>query len=137
MLEGDVKWGAYDAAEVFVLPSHQENFGIVVAEALASGVPVLTTYSVNIWREIQDANAGIIHEDTQVGCDKLLTEWLALSDEAKAQMRQNASACFQQNFEIKRVTGMLIEALQFAASRVKSDHTYVGRFADTFKSRGG
>ena len=137
MLEGEVKWGAYDAAEVFVLPSHQENFGIVVAEALASGVPVLTTYNVNIWREIQDAHAGIIHEDTQVGCDKLLTEWLALSDEAKAQMRQNASTCFQQNFEIKRVTGMLIDALQFAASRVKSDHTYVGRFADAFKSRGG
>ena len=137
MLEGEVKWGAYDAADVFVLPSHQENFGIVVAEALASGVPVLTTYNVNIWREIRDANAGIIHEDTQIGCDKLLTEWLALNDETKAQMRHNASACFRQNFEIKRVTGMLLDALTFAASSISSEHTYVGRFVDAFKSRGG
>jgi hypothetical protein len=35
MLRGDLKWGALCAAEVIVLPSHQENFGIVVAEALA------------------------------------------------------------------------------------------------------
>ena len=38
MLSGDLKWGAYHAAEAFVLSSHQENFGVVVAEALACGV---------------------------------------------------------------------------------------------------
>jgi glycosyltransferase involved in cell wall biosynthesis len=41
MLSGDLKWGAFHAAEAFILPSHQENFGIAVAEALACGVPVL------------------------------------------------------------------------------------------------
>jgi glycosyltransferase involved in cell wall biosynthesis len=39
MLSGDLKWGAFHAAEAFVLPSHQENFGIAVAEAMACGVP--------------------------------------------------------------------------------------------------
>ena len=41
MLTGDAKWGAYWSAEAFVLPSHSENFEIVVAEALACGLPVL------------------------------------------------------------------------------------------------
>ena len=41
MLRGDMKWGAFYAAEAFILPSHQENFGIAVAEALGCGRPVL------------------------------------------------------------------------------------------------
>jgi len=49
MLRGDMKWAAFRAAEVFGLPSHQENFGIVVAEALAYGKPVLISDKVNIW----------------------------------------------------------------------------------------
>ena len=48
MLEGDLKWGAFAAAEVFALPSHQENFGIAVAEALACGTPVLISNKVNV-----------------------------------------------------------------------------------------
>src|SRR5690606_30540267 len=43
MLSGDLKWGAFHAAKAFILPSHQENFAMVVAEALATQTPVLTT----------------------------------------------------------------------------------------------
>lgn len=114
MIKGDLKWGAYDAAEVFVLPSHQENFGIVVAEALASGLPVLTTHQVNIWREIEDASAGIIHADTQEGVDQLLSEWLVMRVEDKNAMRINAFNCFVNNFEIQKVTKNLIMALEDA-----------------------
>ena len=35
MVSGDLKWGAFHSADAFILPSHQENFGIAVAEALA------------------------------------------------------------------------------------------------------
>ena len=69
MLEGDLKWGALRAADSLILPSHQENFGMVIAEALSVGTPVLLTDKVNLWREVMDSNAGIVANDDQAGID--------------------------------------------------------------------
>ena len=71
-----MKWGALRAAEVFVLPSHQENFGIAVAEALAAGTPALISNKVNIWREIESDGAGIAADDTLEGTCKLLQSYI-------------------------------------------------------------
>src|SRR6185437_1538003 len=49
-LAGSLKWGAFSASELFVIPSHQENFGIVVAEAMSCNLPVVMSNKVNIWR---------------------------------------------------------------------------------------
>lgn len=51
------KWALYGAADLFVLPTLSENFGIVVAEALAAGVPVLTTHEAP-WRALVDHRCG-------------------------------------------------------------------------------
>jgi glycosyltransferase involved in cell wall biosynthesis len=101
MLQGDIKYGAYHAAEFFVLPSHQENFGIVVAEALSTGTPVLITNKVNIWREIVAAGAGFVADDDVDGVKNLLNRWFELTTKEKLVMTMNAKACYQNNFSIE------------------------------------
>ena len=108
MLQGDAKWGAYHAAEVFCLPSHQENFGIVVAEALGCGKPVLISDKVNIWREIEADGAGIVEEDSMEGTLAGLGRWLALTDIGKRSMREAARNCFDSRFRIDQVAESLI-----------------------------
>jgi glycosyltransferase involved in cell wall biosynthesis len=107
MISGAKKWGALHAAEVFVLPSHQENFGIVVAEALAAGTPTLISDKVNIWREIEADGAGIVCEDTLLGTCQLLRAYLDLREAKRLSMRHGARQCFEQRFEIKRAAGSL------------------------------
>lgn len=107
MINGTMKWGALRAAEVFLLPSHQENFGIVVAEALAAGVPTLISNKVNIWREILADCAGLVSEDALEGTCALLQSYLEMSEEEKLAMRQAAYDCFDRRFEIRKAAESL------------------------------
>lgn len=111
MLTGDLKWGAFHAADAFVLPSHQENFGIAVAEALSCGLPVLISDKINIWREIIQNGAGLVAEDTAAGTSRLLRDWLALTPDETQQMRERARGCFLARFEIKAAAASLLGVL--------------------------
>jgi glycosyltransferase involved in cell wall biosynthesis len=115
MLFGNLKWGAFYAADVFCLPSHQENFGIAVVEALACGKPVLISDKVNIWREIEQDGAGLVATDTLQGTIDTLRHWLALPAPEAAAMRAAALHCFQHRFQIGQVAETLV--------RVVSDHS--------------
>jgi len=112
MLKDELKWGAFAASECFVLPSHQENFGIVVAEALACNLPVITTDKVNIWREIKAANAGLIGHDTLEATTQLLAQWQQLSDAERETMRQQARRCFDENFYYQSTRNRIAEIYQ-------------------------
>ncbi len=112
MVHGDLKWGAFHAAEVFILPSHQENFGIAVAEALACGKPVLISNKVNIWREIEKDSAGFVENDDLEGTAKLLERWMNLEQSQKEIMQSNALSCFETRFEMKHVAQRLIACLK-------------------------
>ena len=59
-LDGGLKWGAFASAELFLLPSRQENFAITVAEAMQMGVPVVISNRVNTWPYVKDAGAGVV-----------------------------------------------------------------------------
>jgi glycosyltransferase involved in cell wall biosynthesis len=112
MLTGDLKWGALRTAEALVLPSHQENFGIAVAEALACGCPVLISRAVNTWREIEAAGAGWADDDTVGGCARLLERWLLAELPERRAMSTRARDCFRQNFDITQTAARLVDTIR-------------------------
>jgi glycosyltransferase involved in cell wall biosynthesis len=65
-LDGAAKWGAYASAELFLLPSRQENFAITVAEAMQMGVPVVVSNKVNTWPYVKEACAGIVVDEERI-----------------------------------------------------------------------
>ncbi len=102
MLQGEEKWEALRSAQALILPSHQENFGLVVVESLACGTPVLISQQVNIWREVVEADAGFAEPDSLSGTIKLLEKWLHLDLNQKLTMNHAARTCFQRHFEIQK-----------------------------------
>ena len=111
MLRGDMKWGALRSAEALILPSHQENFGIVVAEAMACSTPVLVSDKVNIWREIQSASAGIAEPDDLAGTRRLIVQFCSLSQERREQMGHAARSTFLRYFDIEAATRDLLRVI--------------------------
>ena len=111
MLRGDSKWGAFRAAEAFCLPSHQENFGISVAEALGCGTPAFISNKVNIWREVVGEGAGVAAPDTLEGTVELLKKLAATSPAELASMGEKAEACFAKHFEASRMATGLLEVI--------------------------
>jgi len=107
MLEGDLKWGAFHAADAFVLPSHQENFGIAVVEALACGLPVLISDKVNIWPDIVTDQAGLVNPDTADGTYHGMTTLLAMQRDERQRMVSHGFACFRARYEMKRTAQAL------------------------------
>ncbi len=110
MIAGDLKWGALRSAEAFVLPSHQENFGIAVVEALAAGRPVLISNQVNIWPQIEAEHVGLVDDDTLDGTERLLRRWLAMLPEERTAMTVRAHPCFVKNYSMKE-TALVIREL--------------------------
>jgi glycosyltransferase involved in cell wall biosynthesis len=76
-LEGRMKWGAFAAADLFVLPSYSENFGIAAAEALACGVPTVVTGGVGIADEIKSAGGGLVVEPNVTAIANALEQLLS------------------------------------------------------------
>ncbi|MFS8038149.1 glycosyltransferase [Xanthobacter sp. AM11] len=114
MLQGAAKWGAFRNAEAFVLPSHQENFGIVVAEAMACSRPVLISDKVNIWREVTAGGGGFADTDDVAGTVRSLRRFLALSSSEREEMGRRARQSFFDFFEVTRSVEAINDACREA-----------------------
>jgi glycosyltransferase involved in cell wall biosynthesis len=77
MLRGRERIEALVDADLFALTSHHENFGIVVAEAMAAGAPVLISKEVNIWEDVVEAGAGTAVEPEPSAAAAEMARWMA------------------------------------------------------------
>jgi glycosyltransferase involved in cell wall biosynthesis len=111
MLEGDLKWGTMRAADALIHPSHHENFGMVIAEAMACGIPVLISDKVNIWREVLASQGGVVEPDTVEGTRKLICRFVALSGEELAKMKTAARQGFLQYFNVEQSARNLLNLI--------------------------
>ena len=111
MLQGEMKQAALAVADAFILPSHQENFGMAVVEALAAGLPALISNRINIWREIDQNRAGYVESDDFSGTTRLLNRWMAAPASVRNGMRANARRCFERRFQIDKAVDSLLDIL--------------------------
>ena len=88
-VEGDAKRRAFADADLFILPSAHENFGIAVAEALAAGLPVIVTPGVALSREVSDCGAGLVADATDADVAAAIV-WAAEHPAALVEMGDRA-----------------------------------------------
>jgi glycosyltransferase involved in cell wall biosynthesis len=135
---GDEKVKLMKAADIFVLPTKNENFGIVVAESLACSVPVITTKGAP-WSELM-GNSGVVSGESLMvsgnedhnsqltthnlhspvgrcgwwidyGVDplfKALHEAIALSEEERNDMGQNGRTLVEQKYQWKAIAEQML-----------------------------
>jgi glycosyltransferase involved in cell wall biosynthesis len=96
-IEGQAKWALYRRADLFVLPSHSENFGLVVAEALACGVPVITTRGTP-WQELEAQGCGWWVEIGAKPLAAALREALALPEQQLQEMGQRGRRLIESKY---------------------------------------
>ncbi|NEU71599.1 glycosyltransferase [Hassallia byssoidea VB512170] len=78
MLSGQQKFSALSNSDLFILPSHSENFGMVIAESLAYGVPAITTKNTP-WQDLATYGCGWWVEDNQQALMIALIEAMEMS----------------------------------------------------------
>lgn len=84
-LDGEAKQRAFEGAELFVLPTYSENFGMAIAEALAYGLPVLTTTGAP-WPMLEEEGCGWWTEPTPAGIEQALRLALSTSSDKLREM---------------------------------------------------
>ncbi len=112
----DAKHRAYQAADLYVLPSKTENFGHTVAEALARAVPVVTTTGTP-WGPVVGHNCGWCVEPTASGLIRGLRNALNASDEERSAMGANGRAWMQDDFSWAAVADQMAHIYSWAAGR--------------------
>ncbi|BAY35763.1 group 1 glycosyl transferase [Nostoc sp. NIES-2111] len=106
---GELKASLLQAADLFVLPSYYENFGIAVAEAMVAGVPVVISDQVHIWQQVHDSESGWVGTTEVESLVELLQQ--ALQNPQERQRRGiNARNYALENFSWDAIAQQMIQA---------------------------
>ncbi|NER24115.1 MAG: glycosyltransferase [Symploca sp. SIO1C2] len=106
---GKLKAGLLQDADLFVLPSYYENFGIAVAEAMVTGTPVVISDQVHIWQDISEAEAGWVSPCEVDALTQLLKEAI-LAPKERQRRGKNAHKCAVANYSWEAIAQQMIQA---------------------------
>ncbi|WP_097737010.1 glycosyltransferase [Escherichia coli] len=111
MLSGEEKEYCFSIAQFFVLPSYTENFGVVIGEAMARTVPVLTSTNTP-WKDVNTNNAGVCFDLSTENLKRELEFFFNLSDSTRKEMGRNARELIVRNYSWERVSYPFYDALK-------------------------
>lgn len=105
---GDEKWRLFQTSDFFVLPTHSENFGLAIAESLASGTPVITTVGTP-WSDLNSSEAGAW---IKIGTEPLvetLRRFLGLSEDELETMGHNGRKLIETKYSAHVMAEQMME----------------------------
>ena len=122
----EAKWGLYASSDLFVLPTLSENFGIVIAEALAAGTPVVTTTGTP-WTQLATHQAGWCVEPTPEALAGALTQAVALSDAERNVIGRRGRQLIETQFSWETIATQMLDAYRWLLDRSTAlpDHVLV------------
>lgn len=105
---GDEKWRLFQTSDFFVLPTHSENFGLAIAESLASGTPVITTVGTP-WSDLNSSEAGAWIEIGTQPLVETLRKFLSLSDDEREAMGRNGRKLIETKYSAHVMAEQMME----------------------------
>lgn len=106
-LYGDKRIAAYQSADIVILPSYSENFGVVVGEALASGKPVITTHNVP-WPALQVHQCGWWIPHDKLSILNCIKEAIQLDEEKIRSLGENGRKLIEKEFSWPVISGRML-----------------------------
>lgn len=105
---GDEKWRLFQTSDFFVLPTHSENFGLAIAESLASGTPVITTVGTP-WSDLNSSEAGAWIEIGTEPLVETLRRFLSLSEDELETMGRNGRKLIETKYSAHVMAEQMME----------------------------
>jgi glycosyltransferase involved in cell wall biosynthesis len=124
MLDGSAKRNAFEAADIFILPTYSENFGIVVAEALAHGLPVITTTGAP-WNELVEYNCGWWTSPGAVGISKALSSAMAMTPDELSEMGRRGRKLIIDNYSWRHIGASSLEAYKWLLDKSRPKPSFI------------
>jgi glycosyltransferase involved in cell wall biosynthesis len=113
---GEAKIKVYQESSIFCLPSFSENFGMVIAEAMSCGTPVITTTNCP-WEILNETNTGWCIDLSVDNLERALCEAFAMNPVDLYEMGQKASKLIYDNFDYRSVTHKSLRLYEWLLNR--------------------